>query len=37
MAERSREVTENGAELWLRKLGFDHVVNDLDFTNVRYR
>ena len=30
MAERSREVTANDAELWLRKLGFDYVVNDLD-------
>ena len=30
MAERSREVTASDAELWLRKLGFDHVANDLD-------
>ena len=30
MAECSREVTTSDAELWFTKLGFDHIVNDLD-------
>ena len=30
MAECSREMTTSDAELWLTKLGFDHIVHDLD-------
>ena len=30
MAECSREVTTSDTELWLTKLGFDHIINNLD-------